>query len=135
MLHLIPISVACICAPLSLLLLYLWGIYAGAVVFTGDFQNTVGEAYRAMVVTPNPPLALHMVRQLVGTFGGLVGWVSLVALMVFTNRPWSRIPKPVKVGCLIGVLSAIALPAAPGLALPPILLCASLIWLAVRRDA
>jgi hypothetical protein len=104
-------------------------------VFTGDFQRTLAEGYKAMVVEPNPGLALHIGRVLIGTFGGLVGWLSLIALVSYSRRPWSRVPMAVKVGCLVGVLSAVALPTAPGLALPPILLCGSLIWLAVRRDA
>jgi hypothetical protein len=135
MLRYLPISVVYVCVPLSLLLLGMWFIYAGAVVFTGDFQETSAEGYKAMVVESNPGLAFHISRVLVGTFGGLVGWLSLVALLSYSRRPWSKIPKAVKVGCLVGVLSAIALPTAPGLALPPILLCGSLIWLAVGRDA
>lgn len=133
--RIISVSLVIICIPLSLILLWMWIIFAGSILFAGDFQQTVSEAYKAVVVTPNPGLALYIGRQLVGTFGGLIGWVSLFALVVVSQRPWSSIPKSIKVGCLIGVLSAIALPAAPGLALPPILLCASLLWLAVTRDA
>jgi hypothetical protein len=135
MFRLLPISVVYVCVPLSLLLLGMWLIYAGAVLFTGDFQRTLTEGYEAVVVKANPGLAFHVGRVLVGTFGGLVGWVSLAALLSYSRRPWSRVPKAVKVGCFVGILSAVALPTAPGLALPPILLCGSLIWLAVRRDA
>lgn len=134
MLRLLPISVIYVCVPLSLLLLAMWIIYAGAVLFTGDFQRTLAQGYEAVVVGSNPGLAFHVGRMLVGTFGGLVGWVSLAALLSYSRRPWSRVPKTVKFGCLVGVLSAVALPTAPGLALPPILLCGSLVWLAVRRD-
>lgn len=133
--RLLPISIVVICTPLSLLLLFLWIIFAGAILFTGDFQSTLSQAYEAVFVSPNPGLAIYIARQLIGTFGGLIGWVSLVALAFFSQRRWSGIPKWVKIGCFIGVVAALALPAAPGVALPPILLCASLLWLAAKRDA
>ena len=133
--RLLAISIVIICIPLSLLLLWMWTIFAGSIVFAGDFQETLSEAYKAVLITPNPPLAFYIVRQLVGVFGGLIGWVSLVALVAVSQRPSSSIPTPIKIGCLIGVLSAITLPAAPGLSFPPILLCASLFWLAGKRDS
>jgi len=136
--RLFAIGIVIICTPLSLLLLWLWCIFAGSVALTGEVQSTFSAVYKALVVEPNFLLAVHIVRQLMGTFGGFVGWISLfsfTAFMAVSVRPWSRIPQWIKIGCLVGVVSALALPAALGLALPPVLLFFAMYWLAVKREA
>lgn len=132
---LLAISVIIICTPLSVLLLWLWIILAGAVLFTGNFDQVLHDAYHAVLVEPNAGLAIYTYRLLIGIFGGFIGWLSLAALLFVSQRPLSRIPAAVKLGCLIGGLSALSVPAMPGVALPPILLCGSLLWLAAKRDA
>jgi hypothetical protein len=112
----------------------MWTIFAGATV-SYNFDRTLRDAYESVFVEPNAGFALYTYRTLTGLLGGFIGWISLVALAFVSQRPWSRIPKPVKVGCLIGVISAFAFPAVPGLSLPPVLLCASILWLAAKRDA
>ena len=131
---LIPHSIIIICTPLSLLLFCLWTIFALTALFGGDFQRTLIEGYEAVFVTQNPQLAIYIARHLIGTFGGLIGWLSLVALAVVVQRSRSPIPTIIKTGCFIGVLSAISIPAATGIFLPPVLLCASLLWLAAKRS-
>ena len=136
--RLIPISISIICVPLCILLFCLWLAYAGSFLITGKVENPLSELYVALFVSPNSGLAIFITRNLIGTFGGLVGWLSLFALTgltVLSTRTWKNIPVLIKVGCLIGVVSALAIPfASTFLAAPPLLLCASLVWLAVLRD-
>ena len=132
----IAISTIVLCGPLSLLLLWLWIIFVGGMLFAaGDLKTLFNDAYDAAAVTHDASSTIFVVRQLIGVFGGLIGWASLTALIALCRRPWSKIPTPVKLGCLIGIVSALAIPAAIGIGFPPILLCASLTWLAKRRDA
>lgn len=128
-------SLLIICTPLSIGLLGLWCLYAASVFFYGDFWRVLGEDLRALMSGQNVGPAFYTLRQFIAVFGGAIGWLSLIALTFVSQRAWSQIPKAIKVGCLVGAVSAVALPTAPGLALPPILLCASLSWFALKRDA
>jgi hypothetical protein len=120
-----PIGLVIICTPLSLLLLILWFPYAGSVWF-GSFELREVATFAQ---------GWSLARELLGAVGGFVGWVSLMAFAVMSQRPWSRIPTAVKAGCGVGVLAALLIPVAPGLALPPIVLCGALAWLSKRREA
>lgn len=129
------LAVICVCAPLSLLLLFFWLAFAGGIFFYSDLQGDLRQLYDALFVSGNMGLAFHIARGLWSAFGGLVGWVSLIALCIFCfKRPRSTVPRWVQVGCFIGISAALAAPAAPGVALPPILLCASLFWFVAKRE-
>lgn len=131
----IAMSIIVLSVPLSMLLLWLWVLFAWATLFTGGLGDDLKHLYAAIFVEPNFGLALYIGRRLIGTFGGFIGWASLIALALMFRRPLSRIPRWIKAGCLVGLVSAIAVPAAPGLASPPILLCLAMLWLAHKRDA
>ncbi len=128
------LAVMGVCAPLSLALFFFWLAFAGGLVVYGDLQDDLRQLYDALFVSVNRGLAFHIARGLWSALGGLVGWMSLVALCFFClKRRGSTVPQWIKVGCFIGMTAALAAPAAPGVALPPILLCASLFWFDAQR--
>jgi hypothetical protein len=66
-------------------------------------------------------------------FGGALGWVSLLALCQLHRRQLRQLPKWVLVGCGIGTLTIVALPAAHVLAYFPIACAVAVLlrcWLA-----
>lgn len=132
MLRLIPISIAIICAPLCIPLFGLWLLYAGALLSAGFFGIALGP------VPGQPHAAMITIGVLVSTVGGLIGWASLFALTGFTllsTRTWKTLPIQIKAGCLIGAVSALMVPfGITAFAVPPLLLCAALVWLAVLRE-
>lgn len=130
----IAIALIIICAPLSLLLLIFWGFYPAAIVVEAGVVAMREGLDHAFFDTLTMPMAVFHARMLIGTFGGAVGWVALLALAVVSQRPWSQIPRAIKAGCLVGAASALAIPFAYWmLALPPILLASGLLWQAAKR--
>ena len=67
------------------------------------------------------------IREYFAVFGGLVGWASLVALLIFANRRFDSLPKWVLAGCVIGAAAALALPGGGFYAYPPIAMATALL--------
>lgn len=132
--RLIALSVIVVSTPLSILLLWLWGLLAWAILFTGGLHEELNELYLDAFVQLNFARVLVVGRTLIGVFGGFIGWISLVALAFMSTRQYSLIPRWIKVGCLVGTVSALVIPAATVMALPPILLCIAMFWLAHKRE-
>ncbi len=112
----------------SLWSLYWWGIRS-INVLTGPGAVESARALFPNVVlqATDQQILVVRLREYFAVFGGIVGWISLFALLVLANRNLAELPKWVIAGCVMGAAAAIALPAGGDFAYPPIVMATALL--------
>jgi hypothetical protein len=119
--------------PLSLVASGFWLIFCLS-VFMNDPDAQLTKAVDAIVNWTNWGYSTYTARLLIGAFGTAAGWAALLWLCVMPKRPWSQVWWIVKAGCVVGAVSMLIAPVTVVLALPPIVLSATLLWMAWKRE-
>lgn len=119
--------------PLSLLTLPFWVIFCASLWFEGP-QAMFIRAADALMQWTNWGYSTFPARLLIGAAGAVIGWGALLTLALTAKRPWSRVSWLVKAGYIVGAISMLAAPVSIVLAVPPIALGATLLWMAWDRQ-
>jgi len=118
----------------SLFALWLWSVLFSGFVFSDFFvafyrgsseDLAAGRLFKFYELALGPTLV---------AFGGLLAWVSLVFLLVWSGRPVRRIPAWVKTGCFIGAVIGLSWSQSRLLVLAPIVCAAALLLRAALHD-
>lgn len=112
---------------LSLIPFFFWCIY-----FIGAILNIeilfLLQGFNDSVLKDRPLFAAFLSAQPFVTFiGGAIGWVSLIWLSKLWRASWSQVPLWVKVGNIIGIVSALGSGALIFLTVWPVIWSSSLL--------